>query len=395
SLAQVSAAFQKDTHLDKMNFSLLGVRGDDGKLFIPPSVQKMRKTLWTDEMFGQDPLPIHGHAGFVESGLTLAYGAESSVIRHNRISAVQAPSLTTALRIAATFIAHYPGQILQNPIYHPNITTRETVTTLRESGLELRSYTFIDRKTVQVDWDSMRQELQDTSPGSAVLLYAGGFEPTGMDLTDVQWKSLTTILSKRQLLPLVIMPDQGMASGDPETDARHLRYLAKQNLPVISVQGFDSILGLYSDNPAIVSIITETPTQKKRFDVQLQKIARGLYDHPSPWGASIAHGVLSDKYYLSAWNKEIKAMATRIQRARSILFEMLNTKLKTPSPGEDWSFITRSTGLYCMILPNPSDSSTLLKHHIYLLPDGCVSLGCLTATKVEILAKAIDTVVRE
>lgn len=34
------------------------------------------------------------------------------------------------------------------------------------------------------------------------------------------------------------------------------------------------------------------------------------------------------------------------------------------------------------------------REHIHLLPDGCFSLGCLNAAKIELLARAIDRVVR-
>ena len=34
------------------------------------------------------------------------------------------------------------------------------------------------------------------------------------------------------------------------------------------------------------------------------------------------------------------------------------------------------------------------REHIHLLPDGCFSLGCLNAAKIEQLARAIDNVIR-
>ena len=35
------------------------------------------------------------------------------------------------------------------------------------------------------------------------------------------------------------------------------------------------------------------------------------------------------------------------------------------------------------------------KRHVYLLPEGCFALGCLNAARIDILARAIDHVVRE
>ena len=49
-----------------------------------------------------------------------------------------------------------------------------------------------------------------------------------------------------------------------------------------------------------------------------------------------------------------------------------------------------------MIFLRPSDLAALsVKRHIYLLPDGCISLGCLTASKVEVLARSVDYVIRQ
>lgn len=53
---------------------------------------------------------------------------------------------------------------------------------------------------------------------------------------------------------------------------------------------------------------------------------------------------------------------------------------------------------------SPNYSTTLLtpeqlqvlgyREHVHLLPDGCFSLGCLNAAKIEQLARAIDNVIR-
>lgn len=396
SVAQIASAFEEDSHPDKLNLSLSGLRGDDGRLFIPPSVQRVRQTAWADGMFGEEPLSARGHTAFIESALELAFGAESKALKQNRISAVQATSITGALRIAATFLSRFPVESPQKYVYRPNVTSREDLAVLHECGLELRTYPLLDRKTGEIDWDGIKSELQSATPHSIVLLSAGGFEPSGADLIDSHWRTLVTVLNKRQLVPLVIMPSQGLASGDPDEDARHVRYMVDQGVPLVLLQGFDAILGLYSDSPAVVSVLTDSPADRRRVDSQLQSIARTFHVHASPWGAQVASSLLSDGRYVSAWRKEIKAMSARLQGARKLLFDTLTNKLKTPSPTGDWSPIQRSVGLYSMIFLRPSDLASIsVKRHIYLLPDGCVSLGCLTASKVEALARSIDYVIRQ
>ena len=103
--------------------------------------------------------------------------------------------------------------------------------------------------------------------------------------------------------------------------------------------------------------------------------------------------------------KEIEAMADRLRSVRDKLHDLLANKFKTPG---SWMHLKKSTGMYRYVLWDNaeawSDSSTTLlspsvnealttKRHVYLLPHGSFSLGCLNAAKIEALARAIDSVV--
>lgn len=86
-------------------------------------------------------------------------------------------------------------------------------------------------------------------------------------------------------------------------------------------------------------------------------------------------------------------MAERLRSVRDKLFEVIANKLKTPG---QWFHIRRATGMYCSTLLPPSLVEALrTKRQIYILPDGCISLGCLNASKIDTLARGIDLVVRE
>jgi aspartate aminotransferase len=105
-------------------------------------------------------------------------------------------------------------------------------------------------------------------------------------------------------------------------------------------------------------------------------------------------------------------MSDRLRSIREKLYDYLTHKLRTPGV---WTHFRGSRGMYRQVqslhpvrpvrLTLPAASSAVLldpmqirtlatREHIHLLPDGCFSLGCLNAAKIELLARAIDRVVR-
>lgn len=64
-------------------------------------------------------------------------------------------------------------------------------------------------------------------------------------------------------------------------------------------------MGLYSDSPATVSVYTRSSDTRDRVDSQLRHVARGMYLHPSPWGAHIVYTILSDGKLYPAWYVDI------------------------------------------------------------------------------------------
>ncbi|KAK8849534.1 hypothetical protein IAR55_004868 [Kwoniella newhampshirensis] len=389
----VTAAYENDDTPTKINLSLPGFREDNGKIFVPPTVRYVENKLRNENILAKEALPIEGHAPFLDVGIRFAYGVDSQPYRHRRISAIQALSLTGALRLAATFLSRFPSTSTTKTVFVPSPTADEDTTALQDAGLEIRSFRFLDQKTGSVDWEALREDLQDAPPKSIVLLQVSGSMPSGAELTTNQWRLLATLLQERELIPLVMMAFQGLSTGDTNRDAQALRFMVHEGLPVVLVQSFDAMMGMYADSPAIVSIVTSGAEDKERVDSQLRAVARGMWFHPSPWGAHVAHQILSDSKLYPAWLAEIKAMSDRLRSVREKLFDLLANKLKTPGT---WLHLKRASGMYCTALLPPSQAESLTtKRHVHLLPEGCFNLGCLNAPKIDILARGIDHVVRE
>lgn len=72
------------------------------------------------------------------------------------------------------------------------------------------------------------------------------------------------------------------------------------------------MMGLYSDSPSAVSIVTHSTETRDRVDSQLRSVARGMMLHPSPWGAHVAHTILSDPKLYPAWWVHYRAFGVAV-----------------------------------------------------------------------------------
>jgi aspartate aminotransferase, mitochondrial len=121
-------------------------------------------------------LPISGSAEFTKAAAKLAYGPDSIPFAQNavrspfaishescvdslpeQISVVQSISGTGALRIGGAFLArHYPHSKI---IYLPAPSWGNHTPVFRDSGLEVRSYRYFDKKTVGLDFEGLKFDL--------------------------------------------------------------------------------------------------------------------------------------------------------------------------------------------------------------------------------------------
>ncbi|KAJ9110313.1 hypothetical protein QFC19_001716 [Naganishia cerealis] len=113
------------------------------------------------------------------------------------IAAIQAVSVTGALRLGGTFLARFPLHLGMKSVFVPNPTTGEDARALHEAGLDVKLYRFFDRANGGVDFAGMCEDLARAPEQSIVLLHVSGSSPTGASLITSQWRTLIDILKVR------------------------------------------------------------------------------------------------------------------------------------------------------------------------------------------------------
>lgn len=384
----VTEAFKKDTDSKKINLGVGAYRDEKGKPFVLPSVREAEESI-VKAKYDKEYLPITGFGDFTKNAAVLAYGKDSKPLQEGRIAITQSISGTGALRIGGAFLQRfYPSKT----IYLPTPTWGNHIPIFKDAGLKVEHYRYYDKKTVGLDFEGMKSDIEKLENGSIVLLHACAHNPTGVDPTKDQWKEIAEIVKRKNHFAFFDMAYQGFASGDIDADAFAPRYFVSEGIPICLSQSFAKNMGLYGERVGAFSIVTESPEEKARVDSQIKILVRPLYSNPPVHGARIAGSILADEKLYKQWLGEVKQMADRIIGMRTALKDLL---VKDLGSKHNWDHITNQIGMFAFLGITPEQVEQLKnKHHVYLTKDGRISVAGVTPDNVRHLAESLHDVTK-
>ncbi|KAJ9649231.1 aspartate transaminase aat1 [Coniosporium apollinis] len=379
----ITEAYKADSHPEKINLGVGAYRDDKGKPYVLPSVRSAEKKV-VDAALNKEYAGITGVPEFTKAAARLAYGSDSPVIQEDRVAVTQSISGTGALRIGGAFLERfYPGG---KTIYIPTPSWANHNAVFKDSGLRVEKYRYYNKDTIGLDFEGMVEDIKNMPKGSIVLLHACAHNPTGVDPTEDQWRSISDAVKEGGHYPFFDMAYQGFASGDTAKDAFALRHFISEGHRPCLAQSFAKNMGLYGERVGAFSIVCESTEEKKRIDSQIKILVRPLYSNPPVHGARIASEILNDSALNQQWLGEVKGMADRIIKMRALLKENLE-KLGSK---HDWSHITSQIGMFAYTGLTAEQMDKLAKEYsVYATKDGRISVAGITSDNVRRLAEAI------
>ncbi|CAM1509277.1 Fc.00g030160.m01.CDS01 [Cosmosporella sp. VM-42] len=380
----ITEAFKADKFAKKINLGVGAYRDDAGKPYVLPSVREAEKKV-VDSKLNKEYAGITGVPEFAPAAAKLAYGADSPAL--DRIAITQSISGTGALRIGAAFLEKfYPGA---KKIYIPNPSWANHKAVFSHAGLEVEQYSYYDKKTIGLDFEGMKADINAAPKGSIFLFHACAHNPTGVDPTQEQWKELSTIVKDGGHFAFFDMAYQGFASGNTDKDAFAVRHFVKEGHNIALCQSFAKNMGLYGERVGAFSLVCADAEEKKRVDSQLKILIRPMYSNPPIHGARIASEILTNPVLNKQWLDEVKEMADRIITMRALLKDNLE-KLGSK---HDWSHITSQIGMFAYTGLTAEEMTRLAEEFsVYATKDGRISVAGITSENVGRLAESIYAV---
>lgn len=328
-----------------------------------------------------------GNLVFSEAMTRLVFGDEHIAVEENRLVALQTPGGCGALRVLAELIKRSDSG---TTVWVSDPTWANHMPLLGDAGLTLKTYPYYDHETHGVCFDDMQACLQQAEPGDVVLLHGCCHNPSGADLSEVQWQSIVELMMERQLVPLIDIAYQGFGES-LEADAYGVR-LASNHLPEVMVAvSCSKNFGLYRERVGCAFVVAKEPKTATCSLTHLMTVARGIYSMPPSHGASIVATILQSQDLTANWLSELEAMNARIQWVRHEFTQEIRQQLG----GERFDFITSQKGMFSFLGISSEEVALLADDYgIYMADSSRVSLSGLNEANLAYFCDSLCAVIQ-
>ena len=383
-ILSLNEAFQKDPRAGKINLSIGIYFDNDGRIPMLPSVRAAE--LAVVEAAGPRPyLPMEGAANFRSAVQALLFGADHPAIAAGRIATIQGVGSSGGLKVGADLLKRY---FPDSKIYLSDPTWDNHRAVFEGSGHVCETYPYYDAATGGVRFDGLLASFKALPQRSIVLMHACCHNPTGVDLTQDQWRALVPVIRERGLLPFLDLAYQGYGDGIEE-DAFAPRLLADEGLAFLIANSFSKSMSLYGERCGGLSVVCPDADQAARVLGQMKFMIRRNYSNPPMHGGQIAAKVLATPELRARWEAEVKEMRERIQSMRRQLHDVLAAKL----PGRDFGYFLTQRGMFSYTGLSPEQAERLkTEFGVYILRSGRMCVAGLNTRNVDATAEAMAAV---
>jgi len=331
-------------------------------------------------------LPIDGLQAYDRAVQTLVFGPEAPVVAEKRVVTVQALGGTGGLKIGADFLKQIApqGQVwISEPSWENHRALFEA------AGFAVQAYPYYDAPTRGLKFEAMCAALQSMPTGSIVVLHSCCHNPTGVDLSQDQWRAVLELVRTRGLVPFLDLAYQGFGDGI-DADAFAPRLFAGDMSPIFLSSSFSKSLSLYGERVGAFSLVAASADEAARALSQVKRLVRTNYSNPPTHGGDIVARVLNTPELRALWEKELGGMRERIKAMRKALAEGVQRR-----SGKDFSFVLKQRGLFSYTgLTKDQVERLRTESSIYAIDTGRVCVAALNSGNIDYVADAIARVIR-
>ena len=382
----VTEAFVADTNPKKVNLGVGVYTDDNGKVPVLECVKRVeaeRAKAGAPKSY----LPIDGLKTYDAAVQELVFGSDSEARKSGRIVTVQAIGGTGGLKVGADFL-----KILSPKatvwISEPSWENHRAL--FEGAGFTVKSYPYYDAATHGLNFPAMKSALQALPAGSIVILHSCCHNPTGVDLSQAQWREVLEVVRARGLVPFLDLAYQGFADG-VDADAFAPRLFAEALQTVFLSSSFSKSVSLYGERIGATSVVAGTADEAARVLSQLKRVVRANYSNPPTTGADIVARILTTPELRKQWDDEVGGMRERIKAMRKALVDGIQKRV----PGADFSFILRQRGMFSYSgLTKEQVGRLRSEFSIYAIDTGRICVAALTTKNIDYVADAIAKVIK-
>ncbi len=375
--------FRADTRPEKIDLGVGVYKDENGKTPILASVKKAETAILA-EADTKTYVAVAGNKGFCDAVTDLVF-ADS--VDKARVAALQAPGGTGSLWVLLSLLkrAKPNGKVwLSDPTWPNHKPMVEGV------GFEAGFYPYFDAESCTVRFGAMLAALDAMGPNDIVLLHGACHNPTGANLTPVQWDLVAASLKKTGAFAFVDLAYLGFGDGLVE-DAYGVRKLAAK-LPEMAVAfSASKNFGLYRERVGAAIAISKNADAKAIVASQMANVVRTSYSQPPDHGAEIVRRILTDPALRTEWETELAGMRTRMLALR----KSLASAMSRLSNEKSFDFVAEHRGMFSLLgIPKQAVARLKADNAVYMLDDSRINVAGLPENRMEELAAAIAKAIK-
>jgi aromatic-amino-acid transaminase len=382
----LTETFLADPRGNKVNLGVGVYYNDDGKVPLLRAVKEAER-LRVEAALPRSYLPIEGIAAYDAAVQALLFGAGSALVESGRLVTAQALGGTGALRIGADFLRRLGGGgkvLISDPSWENHRALFEN------AGFAVETYPYYDAATRGLRFDAMLAALRAAAPGTTVVLHACCHNPTGVDLTEAQWRDVVAVVRERGLIPFLDIAYQGFGDGI-DADGFAVRLFGEAGLPLLVASSFSKSFSLYGERVGALTVVTADRDEAARVLSQLKRLIRANYSTPPTHGASLVAAVLTTPALRATWEQELGEMRDRIKAMRARLAD----GLKARGVAADFGFILRQRGMFSYSGLTAEQVARLQKDFgVYAVSSGRICVAALNSRNIEYACDGIAAVLK-
>ncbi|WP_225785070.1 amino acid aminotransferase [Xenophilus sp. Marseille-Q4582] len=377
--------FQADPRPHKVSLSIGIYFDDEGKLPVMSAVRKAETAL-LQNIGPRSYLPMEGMAAYRLAVQKLVFGAQHEAVTSGRIATLQTLGGSGGLKVGGDFLRRYFGG---SQVWVSDPTWENHKALFEGAGFKVNTYPYYDEATGGLRFDDMLATFKQLPKQSIVLLHASCHNPTGVDLSQDQWRTLIPVIAERELIPYVDIAYQGFGDG-VDADAFAVRSLADAGVRFFVSNSFSKSFSLYGERCGGLSVVCKDKEEADRVLGQLKSAVRANYSSPPTHGARLVTQVLDTPELRAEWEAELGQMRARIKDMRERLYAALNARFEGQ---RDFRYFLTQRGMFSYTGLTPEQVDRLRDEHgVYLVRSGRMCIAGLSTKNVDHVAQAVAAV---
>ena len=380
-IIMLSAMFREDKRDTKIDLGVGVYKDVNGNTPIMRAVKKAEQLLWNQETT-KSYTALVGDGAFHKVIADLVLGDSVS---YDRLAFAHAPGGTGAIRqiLELIKVASPDATVwMSNPTWpnHPAM--------VKGVGIPMETYTYLNMETRTVDFDGMMKNLANVKAGDVVILHGCCHNPTGANLSHMQWWKVAALLNEKGAVPFVDIAYQGFGDGLDE-DAFGVLLLAQKCPEMLISASCSKNFGIYRERCGLVITLSKDVDNTALAQGMLSSLNRLNFSFPPDHGARLVTMVLSDSELRADWEAELEEVRIGMLNLRKLLADAL----RTTTGSDRYDFIAEHRGMFSRLGLSKEQVVRLREEYaIYMIDDSRFNVAGLNEKVVPILAKAIVAV---